>query len=117
MSSKYQLTIGVPTYNRVGAATHNLEKIIANGLSHRDDIEILFIDNHSTDDTVASLKRTAGAGKNIRVLSNSRNLGFSGNFLRIIEESRGQYVLVTSDEDLVDSNVLDDLLEILRPQT
>ncbi|MCY3014420.1 MAG: glycosyltransferase family 2 protein [Planctomycetota bacterium] len=117
MSSKYKLTIGVPTYNRVGAATHNLEKIIANGLSHRDDIEILFIDNHSTDDTVASLKRTAGAGKNIRVLSNSRNLGFSGNFLRIIEESRGQYVLVTSDEDLVDSNVLDDLLEILRPQT
>jgi len=117
MSSKYQLTIGVPTYNRVGEATHNLEKIIANGLAYRDDIEILFIDNHSTDDTVASLERTAGAGGNIRVLSNSRNLGFGGNLLRVIEESRGQYVLVTSDEDLVDGCVLDDLLEILRPQT
>jgi glycosyltransferase involved in cell wall biosynthesis len=117
MRPQYQLTIGVPTYNRPTEARHNLESMLAGGLSARHDVEILFIDNHSTDDTFESLKSAAGLAPNVRILSNSRNLGFGGNFLRIIEESRGLYVLLTSDEDLVDGRVLDELVEILRPQT
>ena len=117
MRPQYQLTIGVPTYNRATEARHNLESMLAGGLSARHDVEILFIDNHSTDDTFESLKRTVGLAPNVRILSNARTVGFGGNVLRIIAESRASYVLFTSDEDLVDVQVLDDLLAILRPQT
>jgi len=117
MSCEFELTIAVPTYKRVQDSKRNLESLIESGVADRKDIEVLFIDNASPDGTFETLSRVAGGRPNVRVLSNPTNIGFGGNFLRLIRESRGAYVLVTSDEDLIDGRSLDDLLKILRPRT
>lgn len=103
------LTIGIPTFNRADAVAARVGDLLSQGLP--DDVEILVIDNASTDDTVERLRSVSGP---LRVMSNAENLGYGGNFLRLFDEARSDYLLVVSDEDQVDVGALRDLIAFCR---
>jgi hypothetical protein len=113
---EYELTIAIPTYNRSEAVTRNLRAMTDSGIANRGDVEVLIIDNNSSDDTLDSLRSVAQKNRNVRILSNPVNIGFGGSFLRLIREAKGRYFLITSDEDVVDALPLDDLLKLLGPE-
>jgi glycosyltransferase involved in cell wall biosynthesis len=105
------LTIGIPTYNRADAVSARVSELLEGGLP--DDVEILVIDNASTDGTAELLRTTFSAGS-IRVLSNATNLGYGGNFFRLFAEARSEYLLVVSDEDRVELGALRELIRFCR---
>jgi len=108
MQRSVTLTIGIPTYNRGEAVSRRVREFIE--LQAPEGVELLIIDNASTDGTYESLT-SEFSRSGIRVLQNSKNLGYAGNFLRILEEAKTDYVMVVSDEDRVNFDGLSLLLE------
>lgn len=60
--------------------------------------EHIFIDNHSTDSTVAILKRLAGADHHVKVIVNARNFGHIRSPIHALLQARGDAVIgIASD--------------------
>lgn len=93
------LTIGIPTFNRRDTVARRLDELLA--IMAKDRIEILVIDNASTDDTYNKLT-SEYARPGVRVLQNTSNLGYAGNLLRLVEEVETDFLLVLSDEDYIE---------------
>ena len=92
------LTAIVPNYNH----GRFLERAIA-ALQSQDPPpgEILIIDDASTDDSVAVIKRSATSCPSIRLLQNEHNLGTVPSLNRGISESRSKYVYLAAADDMV----------------
>ncbi len=108
------LTIGIPTFNRSESVCARLKELIALEIS--DQIEILVIDNHSSDGTTENLNEITIPShliSNIQIISNESNLGFVGNFFTLFDHCRSEYLLVCSDEDQVLETGLKHLLDLL----
>jgi glycosyltransferase involved in cell wall biosynthesis len=60
--------------------------------------EHIFIDNHSTDSTVAILKRLAESDKNVKILVNARNFGHIRSPIHALFQARGDAMIgIASD--------------------
>ena len=100
---KGMLSIVVPCYNE--------EPCIASFLSAVSSIqipiafEIVFVDDGSSDNTLAKIKKSAECGGNIKYISFSRNFGKEAALLAGLRKARGEYV-VTMDVDLQDPPAL-----------
>lgn len=62
-------------------------------------LEILVVDNASTDDTWRKL--TAVADDRVRLVRNNRNMGLFGNFNRCLDLSRGKYLRFLCSDDVL----------------
>ena len=75
------------------------------------DFEIVITDNSGGDETkdyIAKLNESR-----IRYYKNERNLGFTGNFNEVITKSKGEYIKVLMDDDLMEPTTLGDMAEVL----
>lgn len=61
-------------------------------------LELIFIDNNSTDDSVAWTRETYGTHKNLTVIKNPENIGYTGAANQGIEMSKGEYVVITNPD-------------------
>ena len=105
------LTVGIPTFNRRKVVTSCLENIEKDGLL--ENLEILVIDNFSVDGTFKSLLKKFKQ-KNLRILQNHENIGFSGNTLELIKQCETDYLLWNPDEDKIIKSNVDPLIEFLN---
>jgi len=90
MSERPLLSIVSPCYNEetnVEELYTRIKATIAPITKYR--FEIIFIDNHSTDDTVAKLKRLASFDSMVKVIVNARNFGHIRSPYYGILQSRG----------------------------
>lgn len=91
-------TVVIPTYNRVGYLKLALESACNQTYEN---LEILVFDNGSTDGTRVYLGEISKKIKNIHVLYNERNLGFSKNIAQISAHVNGKYLVVLCDDDML----------------
>jgi Glycosyl transferase family 2 len=103
------LTIGIPTYQRREAVVTTVSALLKKTLPGN--VEILVVDDGSRDGTAAALDQLS-AGPLLRVVRNDVNRGFVGAFARLFEKSDSKYLFVTSDEDEVSVEHLDELLAV-----
>lgn len=73
------------------------------------EIEVLCIDDGSTDLSLAVLKRLADSDQRIRILSFPKNMSAWSARLLGIEEARGQYILFADADDTVTQNACDEI--------
>lgn len=107
------LSIVVPAYNEEKRIAPSLEAILAYARRSARPVEVIVVDDGSSDRT-AAIARQAGQGAPIRVVSNETNRGKGYSIRRGVLESRGEVVLV-SDADLsTPVEEADRLLERLR---
>ena len=64
-------------------------------------IEILCIDDFSTDGTYEELIRLSKKHKLIRIIRNNKNIGVSATRNRLISESKGKYIWFVDPDDLL----------------
>ena len=91
--------------------TYNSEKYINNCLESikqqtYSNIEVLVIDNGSSDNTVSKIRNSKFEISNFKFIENSINLGCAGGNNLGIEESRGEYVVILNPDVVLDENYI-----------
>ncbi len=90
------VTIGLTTYN----ALATVERALASALAQTwQPIEIVAVDDCSTDGTRALLDRLADGQPLLRVFGNAINSGVAVSRNRILQEARGEFVVFFDDDD------------------
>jgi glycosyltransferase involved in cell wall biosynthesis len=111
------LSVTIPTFNRAQRLQQCLQMLVERlaeigPISH--EIEILVVDNASTDETseIAKLGYTLFA--NFRYERNDSNLGIDGNIHRCSQLATGQWVQFLSDDDILLPGALLSVLETIK---
>jgi GT2 family glycosyltransferase len=97
------VTIAIPTYNRFPL----LKKALGSALAQTyPNIEIVVLDNASTDGTHEYLAQQAELHKNIKIIRNKENIGAAKNHHQILQYVSGQYLNVLSDDDILSNDFI-----------
>lgn len=105
------ITIIIPTYN----ADKFIAKAI-NSLQNQtySEIEILIVDDCSTDNTLETCYKLQQIDKRIKIISKSKNAGV-GNSRNIgIRNAKGKYIMFLDSDDYVDKNFCLIMINMLR---
>jgi len=99
-----KLSIITPCYNEevnVEICAQELKKVMSESLSNYE-YEHIFADNASTDSTLMKLRQLAAEDKNIKVISNSRNVGPFRNMWNAMKSATGDAIVPLLPADLQD---------------
>lgn len=102
------VSVLIPTYNSAAYLDEALGS--ARRQSHAN-LEIVVIDNCSTDTTRDLVEMHAAEDPRIRLLVNESNIGPVGNFRRCLREARGAYVKYLMSDDVLEPTCVERLLE------
>lgn len=112
-----KLSIAIPTYNRSQFLQGALDRLFACNTILDAQIEIVISDNASTDNTENIVRSAAEKyGKEIHYFRNEKNLGIDGNIHQVVNRSRGEYVWMLSDDDVIADNAIDYVLNKINQQ-
>lgn len=104
---KTSCSICIPTYNGSTHLRECLESVIVQ--THQA-VEILCVDDCSSDDTLELLKSYARQDSRIRVEVNRNNLGLVGNWNRCIELSSGEWIKFVFQDDFIYPQCIEKML-------
>ena len=96
MSPPPRVSVILPTHNRVAFIERSTASVLAQTAS---DLELIIVDDASTDSTAEVLRRLAAAEPRIRVIHNAQARGGGGARNVGIEAARGQWVAFLDDDD------------------
>lgn len=94
MGSRKLISVVTPCYNEEGNVDELHRRIVAQLESFPQyDFEHIFIDNASTDGTVAAIRRLAGADPRVKAIVNNRNFGIIRSSNHALLQARGDAVI------------------------
>ena len=81
----------------------------------KDKIEVIVIDNNSTDGSLEQLKvkseKLKVEGRRLKIIENKENVGFAKAINQGIKCSNGEYIFITNDDIIFDKKSLKNLVE------
>jgi succinoglycan biosynthesis protein ExoO len=97
MTTAPDISVVIPCYNAQGW----LRRAVASALSQQGagEIEVILVDDRSTDGTHALIRRLAAEDPRITALQNARNLGPGGSRNAAIAAARGRWVALLDADD------------------
>lgn len=109
-----QLSICIPTYNRCSKLLLLLESIqkqITRKIQNN--LEIIISDNNSTDDTEKKINEFVKKNRNIKIvyIKNDKNMGIDFNIKNAIKNSKGKYVWLMGDDELLNEYSIDRIMQ------
>lgn len=90
------VTIGITAYNAEDSIAKAIESAL---LQDWKPIEIVVVDDYSTDGTVASVEAAAARHDEVRLIRHDRNLGAGAARNTIIREAAGEFIAFFDDDD------------------
>lgn len=112
MSSK-KVSVIIPTYNRGDKITKAVESIEKNHYP-KNKIEIIIIDDCSTDNTHDVILKLKTKYRNIKTLKTLKNSGPATTRNKGIKNSSGKYILFTDDDGILPNNLLKEYTDFLE---
>lgn len=107
------VSILIPTYNREHCIAETLSSALAQTYSN---IEIVLVDNASTDATWDIVSEFAGRDARVRAFRNESNIGPVRNWLRCVEYAAGDYIKILWSDDLIHSSFLAKTMPALQDE-
>lgn len=96
-------TIAIPTYNRAVL----LDRAVTSALAQdHAEVEVVIVDNASTDDTAEFCARRAAADPRVRYVRQPQNVSAVANFDTAVAGARGRYFMWLADDDWLAPNYL-----------
>lgn len=105
------LSICIPTYNRCDVLKENISHLIS---SENMNFEIVVSDDASTDNTFDVVNQFSDT--RIKYYRNKINYGAAYNIHLSFMRASSKYMLLMSDEDLIDTDSIDYLIELLKQE-
>jgi glycosyltransferase involved in cell wall biosynthesis len=117
ISAKTELTTGdgtllsvcIPVYNGARYLEESLNSVLGQDFTA---YELIVVDDCSTDDSVAVIARCKD--QRLRTYCNEQRLGLVGNWNRCLELSRGRYVTLFHQDDVMQPHNLKHKVELLE---
>jgi len=112
-----RLSLCVPTYNRAGLLDQSLRAVLGQITPDMADlVEIIVLDNASPDGTPAVVARAQAdfPPLPLRALRHPQNIGPDANFAAAVQQARGDYVYLLSDDDILLPGAVARLLALIR---
>lgn len=107
------LSIGIPSYNRGKRAYENINHLLKSELD--EEIEVVLSNNGTKNGTHVYYEEISRIrDSRFTYFAFEENQGVALNISRVAEMSNGKFVLLLSDEDLIDLNQLNLIVNILR---
>ena len=97
-------SILIPVFNREDLVQRAIQSALAQTVS---DIEVIVVDNASTDSTWEVVQRLAGMDPRIRVYQNETNLGPVRNWQRCVQYAQAPFSKILFSDDLIAVNYLE----------
>lgn len=101
------VTVIIVNWNGIKYLPDCLRSLAAVSYKH---LEILFVDNASTDDSVVYVKKHF---PKIKLFHNKKNLGYAQGHQIALEKAKGNAILLLSTDTIVQPNVIDELIRTL----
>src|SRR4051812_38683398 len=108
------VTILICTYNRAGLLRETLAALQSMSMPADCAVEILIVDNNSTDDTPHVVSESAGVGPMRVVYLRETRQGKSFALNRGLEHARGDILALTDDDVLPSAHWLERIVEDFR---
>lgn len=108
------LTIAIPTHNRSQYLDTNLFHLCGQLKKDESRLQILISDNNSTDKTSEIVNKYISRGFDITYQKNDENIGADNNFIQCFTMSKGKYVLIMGDDDILLEGAVENILNILE---
>lgn len=102
------ISIVIPTYNRGDLIKRSVESILKQSYQ---DIEIIVVDDNSSDDTADQIKEINSSKVKYYRLDKNRGACFARNYG--VKKSSGEYIAFQDSDDIWDSSKLEKQLEYL----
>jgi glycosyltransferase involved in cell wall biosynthesis len=96
LTSPPRVSIGMPVFNGIRYIERAMNSLLAQNFR---DFELIILDNASTDGTY-ELALTLARNPRVRVDRNDRNIGWLGNFVKVLNLARGEYFMWAAVDDL-----------------
>lgn len=109
MKENIAISICIPTRNRASRLYETVKQILK---YPNKDIEVLVVDNCSTDNTVELLQSIKD--ERFSFYRNEENLGASHNFFKALSLGRGKYLQALHDIDQVNINNISRLIDVVK---
>lgn len=103
-ASSPEVSILVPTYNRATLIAECLDSALRQTV---DNIELVVIDNASTDGTWAVIESYARRDSRVRAYQNASNIGPVRNWKRCAQEARAPLAKLLFSDDMIDGRFLE----------
>jgi glycosyltransferase involved in cell wall biosynthesis len=108
------LSICIPTYNRIETLKSNVQLLLP-CLSPT--VELIISDNGSSDQTSNYLTGLIQTQLYLKIILGKYNLGCDVNYLRLLENSSGEWCWYIGDDDPIDVAYIPELLKRLQNET
>ena len=89
-----KVSVIIPTYNRLPMLKEAVDSVLAQDF---EDMELIVVDDGSTDETAEEMKRYGGR---VKLIQNSENKGVSAARNKGILHARGKYIAFLDSDDL-----------------
>lgn len=96
MSRVPSISVIVPCYNGLDFLVHSMRSVLS---QDEGDLELLFVDDASTDGSVVAAHRVARGDSRVRVLSAEHNRGMTANWNAGLAAARGEFVCKLDCDD------------------
>jgi glycosyltransferase involved in cell wall biosynthesis len=112
MNQNPLVSILIPTYNR----EHFIAECIQSALEQTyPNVEVIVVDNMSTDATWRICQQFASRSKRIRIYRNETNMGPVRNWIRCAQEARGGFSKVLFSDDILEPNCIGQMMKMIKP--
>ena len=106
----YKVTVGMPVYGVEPYIRKCMLSIL--NQTFTDDIEIIAVDDHGPDksiDIIKELQASHPKGKNIRIITQPKNMGCWAARNRVLEEAQGEYIMLVDSDDYISEDCIEKL--------
>lgn len=102
-----RVSVVVPVYNAEAFIDRCAQSVLSQSLS---DIELILVDDSSTDNSLSAIKRIARADPRVRYIAHQSNAGTARSRCAGMEVSKSPYIMHVDDDDYVDRDFCHQML-------
>src|SRR5438132_13383598 len=106
------VSICVPLYNGAAHLAECLESVLGQTFA---DVEIVLVDDGSTDGTVTIAEDFVRRDSRVRLYRNPKNLGLVANWNKCVELTNGEWIKFLFQDDFLQSICLEQMLDARKP--
>lgn len=110
MDKKPLVSVVIPTYNRKEKLSRLLHSIFKSDFP-KDELEIIIVDDASTDGTFEEISQVF---PQIKMIQNEKELFLAGSRNVGIKNAKGDYIFLIDDDNVVDRNCILELINVFR---